>query len=151
MFFQFFFVKCSNNFFPVKIICNICLRHSIFNFFNQKNFFRPIWSVTFCKNVFIFWYSKNITNFKFKIFISLLESICILDVTRIGVILILLWYVLLYLLTISSNLSINTFFDIEVKIYLYILFFQVLMNISAVTDFPPLWRWIHFYIIFLQK
>ena len=35
------------------------------------------------------------------------------DFTSTGVILMVLWYVLLYLLTMSSNLSIYTFFDIE--------------------------------------
>ena len=40
--------------------------------------------------------------------------------------------------TISSNLSIYTFFDIEV-IYLYILFFdKVLINLSATRDFHSL-------------
>ena len=40
--------------------------------------------------------------------------------------------------TISSNLSISTFFDIEV-IYLYILFFdKVLINLSAARDFHSL-------------
>ena len=68
-FWQFFFVKSSNNFFSIKIINNICQRHNVFNFLNQKHFFWPIWNVTFCKNIFTFWYSNKITNFKFKIFI----------------------------------------------------------------------------------
>ena len=42
---------------------------SIFNFFNHKLFFRPIWSIAFRKIVFIFWYSNTITNFKFWVFI----------------------------------------------------------------------------------
>ena len=46
--------------------------------------------------------------------ILLLESIYVLDFTSTGFILIVLLYVLLYLLTISSYLSIYTFFDIEV-------------------------------------
>ena len=36
-----------------------------------------------------------------------------------------------------SNLSIYTFFDIEVT-YLYILFLKVLINLSVMTDFPSL-------------
>ena len=44
---------------------------------------------------------------------------------------------LLYLLTISSYLLIYTFFDIEIM-YLEILFFTVLMNPSAITDFLSL-------------
>ena len=31
----------------IKITNNMCPRNSIFNFFNHKNFFRPIWSVIF--------------------------------------------------------------------------------------------------------
>ena len=69
--------------------------------------------------------------------ISLLESIYVFDFTSTGFILIALWYFLLYLLTISANLSIYTFYDIEV-IYLQILFFTVLTNLSATIDFPSL-------------
>ena len=54
-----------------------------------------------------------------------------------GFILIVLWYVLLHLFTMSSNLSIYTFFDIE-DTHSYILFFKVLMNLSATTGFPSL-------------
>ena len=43
----------------------------------------------------------------------------------------------MYLLTISSDLSIYRFFDIEVM-YLSILFFKVLINLSAKVDFPSL-------------
>ena len=50
----FFFVKLSDNFFTVKMTNNICPRHSIFNFFNYKNFFRPIWNVSLCKKFFYF-------------------------------------------------------------------------------------------------
>ena len=53
------------------------------------------------------------------------------------VILIVLLHMLLYLLTISSNLLIYMFFDIEV-IYSYILLFKVLINLSATADFPSL-------------
>ena len=42
------------------------------------------------------------------------------------------------LITISSNLSIKTFFDIEVM-YLYILVFRIQINLSATTDFPSLY------------
>ena len=71
---QLFFVKSSNNSFVVKIINNIIPRHNIFNFFNHENFFGTIWSVTLSKNVFTFWYSKNITNFNFRIFFIILFS-----------------------------------------------------------------------------
>ena len=32
--------------------------------FNHKNFFRPIWNVTFCKIIFVFQFSYMVTNFK---------------------------------------------------------------------------------------
>ena len=66
---QLFFIKCSNNFFTIKIINNICPWNCIFNFTNNKNFFRPIWHVSFSKNIFIFRNSYVIINFKFWIFI----------------------------------------------------------------------------------
>ena len=69
-FLRFFFAKHSNNFFAFKITNTTCLGHSVFIYFNHKNFFRTIWKIAFCKNVFIFWYSNNITNFKFRIFIN---------------------------------------------------------------------------------
>ena len=59
----------SNNFFTIKIVNNICPWHSIFNFFNHKNVFRPNWSTSFTKNIFAFWYSYMITDFKFTTFI----------------------------------------------------------------------------------
>ena len=68
-FLKLFFVKDSNNFYTIKILYEICPRHCIFNFFNSKSLFRPIWNVTFRKNVFIFLYSLIITKFKFRIFI----------------------------------------------------------------------------------
>ena len=39
---------------PVKITNKISPRGCIFNFFNDKNFFRPIWRVAFSENDFIF-------------------------------------------------------------------------------------------------
>ena len=99
-FLKFIFVKRSNNFFSNKIINSLCPRHSIFNFFNHKNYFRPIWSVTFCKNILIYFdilALLPILNFGFLSVISSLESIYVFDFTSTVVILIFLWYVLLYL------------------------------------------------------
>ena len=53
---QFVFIKRPNNLFHVKIRNNICSRHSLFIFLNCRNFFKPIWKVKFCKNIFVFWY-----------------------------------------------------------------------------------------------
>ena len=117
-FLQFVFVKISSllRSLLTSVISQV---HSIFKFFNHKNFFRPIWSVNICKNIFIFWYCNNITNFKFRIFTltSLLESKNVFDLISTGFILIVLWYVLLYLLTISSNLSIYIFLILKSRIY----------------------------------
>ena len=61
-----------------------------------------------------------ITNLKFRTFLIILVNkvnIYMLEFTSKGFILMVLLYTLLYLLTMSSNLSIYKFFDIEV-IYL---------------------------------
>ena len=111
------------------------IRHSVFNSFNYKNFFRPIWSVN--KSFFIFRYSYMITNFKFRIFLIIFfvkVNICAwLYINRLLIV-----QLFLYLLAMSSNLLIYTFFDIEVM-YFQILFFKVLANLSATTDFLSLY------------
>ena len=78
-------------------------------FFYDKKFIWPIWSITFCRNVFIFSYSNMITNFKFKIFINIFYSnvnVDVLVLRSVGFIMIVL-HVLSYSLTISSHLSIK--------------------------------------------
>ena len=65
---QFFYLKCFNNYFSIKVFYYICWWNSLFNFFNHKNFARPSWGIVFYKNVFIFWYSYVITNLKFRNF-----------------------------------------------------------------------------------
>ena len=67
-----FFVKRANNFFTFKITKNTCPQHNDFNFLNQRNFFRPISNIAFCKSVFIFWYSYLIANFEFRTFLIIL-------------------------------------------------------------------------------
>ena len=52
--FAILFQKRSNNFIAFKITNNISPRNSIFNFCNNKDFFRPIWNIAFCKNGFTF-------------------------------------------------------------------------------------------------
>ena len=76
-----------------------------------KNSFTPVWNITFWKNLFIFWYSYTITNFKFRIFIitfNITVNICARLYINRGFILIVLWCVL-YSSTIASNLLIYTF------------------------------------------
>ena len=86
---QFFFVKRSKNFFVFSI------------------------TYAFCKNVFTIWYINIITNFKFSIFIvsfSTRVNICVwFYINRFYF----KWYVLLYLLIASSNLSIYSIFLIS--------------------------------------
>ena len=118
----FFLVNRSNNFFSVKDTNNICPRHGVFSFFNHKNFFNPIWNRAFCKTVFLFWYSNNISNFKFRIFIinfftrvnihawiyiNILCFNCTMIWIIIDFVLIVLWYELLYLLNVSSIITLS--------------------------------------------
>ena len=149
-FFFFFFKNRSNNSFAFNITSNICPQHSIFNFCNDKNFFRPIINKIFRKNIFIFWYSNNITNFKFRIFIFNFSArvgfVLALDFTSTGFILIVLWYVLL---TISSNLSIYTFFYWS---HVFIIFVLQDFNKSfSNSRFSFTMDWINPYIIILEK
>ena len=110
----FFFVKHSKDFYTLKVTNNTCPQDTCCNVFNYKNSFRPFCNLDFCKNAFMFWYSNKITNFKFMIrifnFFIILELIYVPGFTSAGFIAILLRYVSLYSLTISSNLSVYTFF-----------------------------------------
>ena len=117
---QFILVKRSKIFFSFKMTNNICPRNSVFNFFNDKNFFRPIWNIAFCKNVSVFRYSNYITNFKFRILIiSFLTRFNICAWFSLTIfILIVLWYVLLYLLTLYHLIYQYTHFLI-LKLYTY--------------------------------
>ena len=84
-----------------------------FYFTNNKNFFRPVWwCASFSKNIFVFRNSYMISNFEFRIFIInfFLKLIYVLSLTSTGFILVVLWNVLLYSPTISSNFSIYTLF-----------------------------------------
>ena len=61
-FFNLFLTKHSRNIFIVKIIHQIC---PIFlTYFNNKIFFRLIWSVKLYQNIFVFWYSHMTLNAK---------------------------------------------------------------------------------------
>ena len=110
-----------------------------FYFFNNKNFFRLIWNVASCKNIFMLWYSYLITVVKFRIFIFIFlhKNQYMFDFTSTGFILFVLWHVLFYLLVISPNLSIYKFFDVKVIFIGFV--FKVLINLSVTTDFPSLY------------
>ena len=63
---SFWFTFCNSFlFFFIKIINNICLRHSIFNFFNQK----PLQANLECTLLHKYFYILIFTNFKFRTFI----------------------------------------------------------------------------------
>ena len=103
------------HFFIRKTFQQCCPRHSIFNDFNHRNFFIPAWNVLYhfqhFEKIFLYFYFftwSPILNLRFLSFFSLPKSLHVLDSTSTLV----LWYVLLYSLTISSNLSIYTFFTL---------------------------------------
>ena len=65
----------------------------------------------------IFLHDHQLKNSEPSLLFSLLETMWVFDFTSVGLILIVLWYALLYLLIISFTLSIYRFFNIKV-IYL---------------------------------
>ena len=136
VFLQLFFVKCSKNYFSFKISNNICPQDSVFNFFSHKYFFGLISNTAFLQKCFSILIFQQYHHFKFRIFISNLftkvNKCAWFYINRVHSIV--LWHVLFYLLTISSNSSIYTFFNTEVT-YLLILFFKVLTNLSATADY----------------
>ena len=81
--------------------------------------------------------------------IVIIIIICSNVFTNSAILLMLLFYVIVLILRIKdwltqkrvlcliSHLSIYTFFDIKVK-HLEILFFKIVINLSATRDFPPL-------------
>ena len=77
-----------------------------------------------------------ILNWRFLSLISLLELIYVFEFTSKIFILIVL-YELLYLLNLSSSLSIYTFLILTSHNYKF-LFFQILIKVSAIKDFPSL-------------
>ena len=62
VFLHFFFIKTSSNWFTIPVTNNWSPRNCIFNFANNKNFFKPILRVSFRKNVFLFWNYNTIAN-----------------------------------------------------------------------------------------
>ena len=90
-------------------------------FLITRNFFRPISRISFSKNVFVFSYSYMMTNFKSRVYIITFFTkvkICIILYIN-DFILIVLWYVLLYSFTISSNSLMYTVFDIETMYFFF--------------------------------
>ena len=91
------------------------------------------------------WWKKNLAKHRS------LKRLCRWNIymfgfTSTGFILIVLWYVLLYLLTISYNLSIETFFENESCIFRFN--FYGSNECFSNNRFSFIMRWIYFYIIF---
>ena len=52
---------------PLRSLISYVHNAEFLTFLITKSFFRPIWNVTFCKNVFIFWRSYIVTKFKLRV------------------------------------------------------------------------------------
>ena len=151
-FLKFFFIKSSNKFFSIKIFNSISPQHNIFNFFNHKNFFRPFWSLMFCKNIFIFQYSNNIANFKFRIFIInffTTVNICVsfyinrfhFNCTILCIVVFINYIILLINIHVFWNWS-NVFINF---------IFKGSIESFSNNRFSFIICYIHFYLIILQK
>lgn len=72
------FYRIFHQFFTVEIINDICPWYNIFRFPDQKtskDFLGPNWRVALFKNIFLFSYSQMISNFKFRIFVIIFNTI----------------------------------------------------------------------------
>ena len=113
LFLQFLLRKHSKNFFIVRITNKVYLQNNVFNFFNYKNFVRPLWSVTFCKNVFYVLIFLHGCQFQIQILYQYFlnqRQYTYLIFNLAGSILIVIQNILLYSLTILSKLLIYTIF-----------------------------------------
>ena len=57
--FELLFTILFHNMFQQSLLYYGLLLHNIFNFFNLKNLFSPIWNMTFHKNISKFWYFQK--------------------------------------------------------------------------------------------
>ena len=89
-----------------------------------------------------------IANFKFRTFLTFIK-VNIHAWVYINRFHFVLWYILLYLLTASSNLSIYTFSDIEVS-HAFMTFIRYGSN-KSFSKFSFIISSIHFYVTILQK
>ena len=116
VFCNFFQKKGSSNFFTIKITNGICPWSIFFSIFVIiKISSDRFGAYTLTKMFFYFdtliWSSALNLGFLYLLFLP--ELIYVLFLTSAGFILIVIWYVLLHVITISSNLSIYTYFDIK--------------------------------------
>ena len=142
------FHKRSNNFITIKITNNVCQQISIFNFFNHKNFFTPVWNVIFCKNVFnfdILLWSPTL-NLGSSFSFSLLKSIYVLYISR-------LHFNCAMICIVVFIKYVSYFINIHIVWYWGHIFIDSVLSgfnkSSSNNRFPLIMCWIHFYIITL--
>lgn len=116
-----FFIECFKNLFTVEITNNIGPWYSVLQFLEHKDFLRPTWSLSLCKNILVFWYSRMVINLRSLSLCSTPYSIYVPHWTTAAFIVIDLWYVLLYLSTISSSLLMHTFVQMIWQSYVIIM------------------------------
>ena len=60
---------------PLRPLITYVHGTGFFKFFDYNYLFWGIWSVAFCKNILVFWYSHMTTSFEFRIFVIILDTI----------------------------------------------------------------------------
>ena len=146
-FLQFFFIIHYKTFFTVKLLIAYVYGTVFVTFFITRMSSNQCGNILFAK---MFLYSDILTwsstlNLGPFLFLFIKVNICTwLYIKWLN--LMVLWYLLLYLLTVSSNLSIYTFFDIEV-IFINLVLEGANKSFSNIR-FPFIMCWIHFYSIF---
>ena len=98
----------------------------------KTNFFWASLSVTFAKNILIFFHDRQLWFMLFAVMLNTIFNICTcLNISRLH------FDCSMICTIVSSYLSIYTFFETEV-IYLQISVFKVLAKLLATTNFPSL-------------
>ena len=139
IFFLLFFIPRSKNFLSIKVFYYI-YPGPIFNFFNHKTSSDKFEEQTFAKTFLDFDILTWLPTLKLgsSPLFSLPKPIYVLDILSASYILIVLWYILLYLLTISPDFWICTFFWYWSHVVLHS-FVKVLLNFSLIISFSALY------------
>lgn len=116
---EFRFIKCSNNFFIVNITNGICPRYSVFDFLITKTFsnqlgVQPLAKMFLCFDSLTQPATLASGSLSLR---STSKSIYVLIWISISFLLIVLWCMLLFLSTISSNLWTYTFLILQSYFY----------------------------------
>ena len=59
---------------PLRPLITYVYGTGFLKFFDYNYLFWGIWSVAFCKNILVFWYSHMTTSFEFRIFVIILNT-----------------------------------------------------------------------------